>query len=106
MRAVALVWLGLMLALPLAVLFEHGLREGLVRFWDEITNPIALGAVRLTIFAAMKLANTSFIQTSSNHFIVTRSPNHMCAVSCEITAARPRSWFLVAASSSSRPLAL
>ena len=26
----------------------------------------------------MKLANTSFIQTSSNHRIVTRSPNHMC----------------------------
>jgi sulfate/thiosulfate transport system permease protein len=53
LRAVALIWLGLMLALPLAVLFEHGLREGVVRFWAEITNPIALGAVRLTIFAAM-----------------------------------------------------
>ena len=48
----ALIWLGLTLALPLAVLFEHGLREGVVRFWAEITNPIALGAVRLTIFAA------------------------------------------------------
>jgi len=52
LRAVALIWLGLMLALPLAVLFEHGLREGVARFWAEITNPIALAAVRLTIFAA------------------------------------------------------
>ena len=30
-----------------------------------------------TIFAAMKFANTSFIQTSLNQRIVTRSPNHM-----------------------------
>ncbi len=52
LRAVALTWLGLMLALPLAALFEHGFGEGVVRFWAEITNPIALAAVRLTIFAA------------------------------------------------------
>ena len=50
----------------------------------------------LTIFAAMKLANTSFIQTSLNHRIVTRSPNHMCAVSCAMTLARPSCWFCVA----------
>ena len=42
----------------------------------------------LTIFAAMKFANTSFIHTSVNHRIVTRSPNHMCAVSCAMTLAR------------------
>src|SRR5262249_36333765 len=53
LRAVALIWLGLTLALPLAVLFEHGLSEGVARFWAEITNPIALAAVRLTVFAAM-----------------------------------------------------
>ena len=54
----------------------------------------------------MKLANTSFIHTSLNQRIVTRSPNHMCAVSCEITEARPRYWFCVADSSSSSPVAL
>src|SRR5262245_13338329 len=52
LRAVALIWLGVMIALPVAVLLEHGLREGVVRFWAEITNPIALAAVRLTISAA------------------------------------------------------
>ena len=36
----------------------------------------------------MKLAKTSFIHTSLNQRIVTRSPNHMCAVSCAITLAR------------------
>ena len=49
----------------------------------------------------MKLANTSFIHTSLNHRIVTRSPNHMCEVSCAIRPARPSIWFSVADSSSS-----
>ena len=44
----------------------------------------------------MKLANTSFIHTSLNHCIVTRSPNHMCAVSCAMVLARSSSWFCVA----------
>ena len=61
MRALALIWVGVMIALPLTVLLEHGLREGVVRFWAEITNPIALAAVRLTIFAAaaMTLINAA-----------------------------------------------
>ena len=56
----------------------------------------------LTIFAAMKFANTSFSHTSSNHFIVTRSPNHMCAVSCAIRFARRSCSFCVAVLSSNR----
>ena len=36
-------------------------------------------------------ANDSFSHRSSHHFIVTRSPNHMCAISCRITMARS-SW--------------
>ena len=55
-----------------------------------------------TIFAAMKLAKTSFIQTSSNQFMVTRSPNHMWLVSWAMTEALPRIWFCVGASSSMR----
>ncbi len=54
----------------------------------------------------MKFANTSFIHTSSNQRIVTRSPNHMCAVSCAMTLARASFWFWVADGSSSRPEAL
>ena len=56
-----------------------------------------------TIFAAMKFANTSFIQTSSNHFMVTRSPNHMCAVSWAIRFARDSCWSWVAVLSRNRP---
>ena len=32
----------------------------------------------------MNVANASFSQMPFHHFIVTRSPNHMCAISCTI----------------------
>ena len=38
--------------------------------------------------AALNSANDSFSHRSSHHFMVTRSPNHMCAISCRITIAR------------------
>ena len=33
---------------------------------------------------AIQVAKPSFSQMSSHHFIVTRSPNHWCAISCEM----------------------
>src|SRR3954464_14786609 len=36
-----------------------------------------------------KVANDSFSHRSSHHFIVTRSPNHMCAISCSTVLPRP-----------------
>jgi sulfate transport system permease protein len=72
LRAVALIWLGVMIALPLAVLFEHGLREGVVRFWAEITNPIALAAVRLTIFAAAVMTLINAVMGTLTAYVLTR----------------------------------
>lgn len=36
---------------------------------------------------AIKVAKPSFSQSPSQYFIVTRLPNHMCAVSCSIVSA-------------------
>ena len=38
----------------------------------------------------MNVANASFSQMPFHHFIVTRSPNHMCAISCTIVSAASR----------------
>ncbi|CAM5688386.1 hypothetical protein STENM223S_07662 [Streptomyces tendae] len=38
--------------------------------------------------ASAKVANDSFSHRSFHHSMVTRSPNHMCASSCRIVAAR------------------
>src|SRR5256885_16999122 len=54
LRAVAVVWLGLVIVIPLSALIEHGLRGGLRVFWQEVTNPIAFAALELTLLAAVR----------------------------------------------------
>jgi len=60
LRAVALSYLTLMLLIPLAVIFQDGLREGLLGLWDQVTSPIAWSALSLTLWtsAVMTLINT------------------------------------------------
>ena len=43
-----------------------------------------------TVSVPSSSANDSFSQRSSHQRIVTRSPNHMCAISCATTVARSR----------------
>ena len=38
---------------------------------------------------SMNVANASLSQMPFHHFMVTRSPNHMCAISCTIVSAAP-----------------
>jgi sulfate/thiosulfate transport system permease protein len=59
-RAAALSYLALMLIIPLAVIFQDGLKQGLGEFWAQVTNPIAWSALILTLWtsAVMTVINT------------------------------------------------
>jgi len=59
-RAAALSYLILMLIIPLAVIFQDGLKEGLGEFWAQVSNPIAWSALVLTLWtsAVMTVINT------------------------------------------------
>jgi sulfate transport system permease protein len=60
LRLAALSYLTLMLLVPLAVIFQDGLREGLVGLWEQVTTPIAWSALMLTLWtsAVMTVINT------------------------------------------------
>jgi sulfate transport system permease protein len=60
LRFAALSYLTLMLLVPLAVIFQDGLREGLVGLWEQVTTPIAWSALMLTLWTAavMTIINT------------------------------------------------
>src|SRR5512139_3985579 len=60
LRAIAITYLAVMLIIPLAVIFQDGLREGLTGLWDQVSSPIAWSALKLTIWtsAVMTLINT------------------------------------------------
>jgi len=49
---VALAFLGLFLALPLAVVFTEALRKGVACYLEAVSEPLACAAVRLTLLAA------------------------------------------------------
>jgi len=50
--AVATLFLGLFLVLPLAAVFFQALSAGVGAYWAAITDPIALAAIRLTVLVA------------------------------------------------------
>lgn len=60
LRVVAILYLGLILLLPLAAMLQHGFSNGLSAFINDVTNPLAWGALKLTLTAAiaMTLINT------------------------------------------------
>ncbi len=51
-RAAALTYLGLMLIIPLAVILQDGLREGLSGLWQQVSLPLARSALGLTLWTA------------------------------------------------------
>lgn len=59
-RGVALIYLTVMLIIPLAVIFQDGLRGGLGGLWRAITQPVAGHALWLSLWTAgvMALINT------------------------------------------------
>jgi sulfate/thiosulfate transport system permease protein len=59
-RSIALTYLTLMLIVPILVIFQDGVREGLSGLWYQITLPTAQHALKLTFWtsAVMTLINT------------------------------------------------
>ena len=60
LRSIALSYLMVMLIIPLLVILQDGLREGLAEFWRQVTFPVAWQALKLTVWTTtvMTLINT------------------------------------------------
>ena len=50
------LWLSVIVLLPLAALTVHSLDEGLAGFWDAVTAPVALAAIRTTLLVSVAVA--------------------------------------------------
>jgi sulfate transport system permease protein len=62
LRAVALLYLGFLLVLPVGIVFQRTFENGLAPVWDALTQPNAVHAIVLTVevAAAAVVANTVF----------------------------------------------
>lgn len=53
LRLTAVSYLALMIAVPLSSIVVGGFKDGISAFWNDIVDPVALGALKLTIETAV-----------------------------------------------------
>jgi sulfate/thiosulfate transport system permease protein len=72
LRAVAALYLGLMIVLPLMALLEHGLRGGLPVFWRELRDPVAFAALKLTVLTAVAMTAINVVMGTLTAWVLVR----------------------------------
>jgi sulfate transport system permease protein len=72
LRVTAALYLGLMIVLPLASVFATGFGMGLAGFWAEVTRPVALSAIRLTLVAALVMTLINAVMGTATAYVLVR----------------------------------
>lgn len=72
LRITAIVYLLFMLVLPLLALFLDSVREGLVSFWQNLNQPAAWHALKLTLWTALVMALVNAVMGTLTAFVLTR----------------------------------
>lgn len=72
LRAVAALYLGLMIVVPLAALLEHGLRGGLPILWRELRDPVAFAALKLTVLTAVAMTGINVVMGTLTAWVLVR----------------------------------
>jgi sulfate transport system permease protein len=71
-RAVALSYLAVMLIIPLAVILQDGLRDGLSGLWRMITQPVAWHALVLSLWTAGLMAIVNAVMGTLTAYVLVR----------------------------------
>jgi sulfate/thiosulfate transport system permease protein len=71
-RAVALSYLAVMLIIPLAVILQDGLRDGLSGMWRMITQPVAWHALVLSLWTAGLMAIVNAVMGTLTAYVLVR----------------------------------
>jgi sulfate/thiosulfate transport system permease protein len=72
LRATAALYLGVMVVLPLSSIFATGFGMGLSSFWAEVTHPVALSALRLTVASALIMTLVNAVMGTATAFVLVR----------------------------------
>ncbi len=71
-RSAAFSYLALMLIIPLLVIFQDGLREGLSGLWYQVTLPAAWHALKLTLWTAAVMTLINAVMGLMTAFVLVR----------------------------------
>ena len=72
LRAAAILYLGALVLVPLAVIVQDGLRQGLAGLWRAISLPIAGHALRLTFWTAALMACINAVMGTLTSYVLVR----------------------------------
>lgn len=71
-RAIALSYLLLLLIIPLLVILQDGLREGIAELWRQVTLPMAWDALRLTLWTSAVMTVINTVMGTLTAFVLVR----------------------------------
>jgi len=71
-QSAAWTYVTLMLLIPLVVIFQDGLRDGLGTLWQSVTSPIAWSALRLTLWTSALMAVVNAIMGTLTAYVLVR----------------------------------
>ena len=72
LRSVAISYLLVMLIIPLLVILQDGMREGLTELWRQVTLPIAWHAIKLTLWTSAVMVVINTIMGTMTAFVLVR----------------------------------
>lgn len=72
LRLAAVLYVGALIVLPLAALFERGFRDGISAFAAELSSPIARDALALTIGAAALMTAINAVMGTLTAYVLVR----------------------------------
>jgi sulfate transport system permease protein len=72
LRFTAFLYLGVMVALPLATIIQNGLADGLSAFWGDVTNVTALSALKLTITSSAIVTVINAVMGTLTAYVLVR----------------------------------
>lgn len=71
-RGAAVSYLLLMIVLPLSSILASGFHDGLAAFWNDVTNNVALSALRLTLFTAVITTAINLVMGTCTAYVLVR----------------------------------
>lgn len=71
-RFVAISYLALMIALPLSAILTNGFSAGITTFWNDISNPTAFAAFKLTLLTAVIITLVNAVMGTLTAYVLVR----------------------------------
>ena len=72
LRLTAVLYLGFMVALPLATIIRSGVADGLAAFWQDVTNPTAFSALKLTLTTSVIITMINAVMGTLTAYVLVR----------------------------------